>query len=154
MRIGHHSPVEHKTVKFSGKKQTCHLIIQTDQAIHGLLQEPLSADCSPALILILSTFSYMTFTLLLMLVYSFIMNNLKKALTRDDPRKYQKSKIEISGFRKNNQWDEVEWMMQKVSIHPYRKFKSAIRKIVSRRALKSSWRAALRMDSSEMLLSC
>lgn len=44
------------------------------------------------------------------------MNNLKKALTREDPKKYQKSKIEISAFKKNNQWDEVEWMMQKVAI--------------------------------------
>lgn len=35
------------------------------------------------------------------------MNNLKKALTRDDPKKYQKSKIEISAFKKTNQWDDV-----------------------------------------------
>lgn len=78
-----------------------------------------------------------------MLVYSFIMNNLKKALTRDDPKKYQKSKIEISGFKKNNQWDEVEWMMQKVTTHPHRKPKSAIQKAASRRALGPSWRTTL-----------
>ena len=35
------------------------------------------------------------------------MNSLKKALTKDDPKKYHKNKIEISSFNKIKQWDEV-----------------------------------------------
>lgn len=42
------------------------------------------------------------------------MNSLKKALARDDLKKYQKSKIEISTFRKSNQWDEIESLVAKV----------------------------------------
>lgn len=33
------------------------------------------------------------------------MNNLKKALTREDPRKYYKNKIEFSGLKKPAHWN-------------------------------------------------
>ena len=35
------------------------------------------------------------------------MNNLKKALAKDDLKKYQKNKIEISGFKKSTQYRDI-----------------------------------------------
>jgi hypothetical protein len=43
------------------------------------------------------------------------MNSLKKALTRDDPKKYHKTKIEISELKKHQQSHDIEWMFLKVS---------------------------------------
>ena len=34
-----------------------------------------------------------------------LMNNLKKALSREDPRKYYKNKIEVSGLKRTGQWN-------------------------------------------------
>jgi len=39
------------------------------------------------------------------------MNSLKKALTKDDPKKYQKSKIEISGLKRTTQWQDIDSLM-------------------------------------------
>lgn len=40
------------------------------------------------------------------------MNNLKKALAKDDMKKYQKSKIEISKSKKTNQWADIETLIE------------------------------------------
>ena len=42
------------------------------------------------------------------------MNTLKKALTKDDPKKYTESKIEISSIRQSNKYKDIESMMLKV----------------------------------------
>jgi hypothetical protein len=39
------------------------------------------------------------------------MNSLKKALARDDPKKYQKSKIEISSLKRASQWQDIDSLM-------------------------------------------
>lgn len=61
------------------------------------------------------------------------MNNLKNALARDGFKKYQKSKIEVSGFKKSSQWSDIDFMMQKVLTSLSRKLISIIHKITLNR---------------------
>ena len=49
------------------------------------------------------------------------MNNLKKALAKDDTRKYNKSKIEISSIKPSHKYKEIESIMLKVSFSQCRK---------------------------------
>ena len=42
------------------------------------------------------------------------MHSLKKALTKDDPKKYKKSKIEISGFHPSQKYKNIDEMLNKV----------------------------------------
>ena len=48
------------------------------------------------------------------------MNSLKKALAKDDLKKYQKNKIEISGFKKSTQYRDIESILPKVNAEPFR----------------------------------
>lgn len=43
------------------------------------------------------------------------MNTLKKALTKDDTRKYNKSKIEISSIKPSHKYKDIESIMMKVN---------------------------------------
>ena len=44
------------------------------------------------------------------------MFSLKKTLTRDDPKKYNKTKIEISSIKQpNNKYKDIESFLQKVT---------------------------------------
>ena len=48
------------------------------------------------------------------------MHSLKKALTRDDPKKYNQTKIEISSIKHNHKYKDIESFLPKVSTHLFR----------------------------------
>jgi hypothetical protein len=43
------------------------------------------------------------------------MNNLKKALLKDDLQKYQKNHIQISNVKKSNKWKELDDLIEGVT---------------------------------------
>lgn len=49
------------------------------------------------------------------------MNTLKKTLMKDDPKKYHKTKIEVSGIKRTNNWQDVDSMIEKRNdkLHKY-----------------------------------
>jgi hypothetical protein len=51
------------------------------------------------------------------------MNSLKKALTKDDPKKYPKSKIEISGLKHTTQWQDIDSLIEKVAVYLVRRYR-------------------------------
>jgi hypothetical protein len=56
----------------------------------------------------------------LVIVIIIIMNNLKKALLKDDVQKYKKNQIEISKARQSNKWKELDDLIECVSFVLFR----------------------------------
>ena len=44
------------------------------------------------------------------------MHSLRKALARDDPKKYNKSKIELSSIKQPNKYKDIESFLNKVGM--------------------------------------